>query len=115
MITNIDPDKVNRYGSKFLKLIREAETKYEEMSGRRSSGGPTMSSRRVSNTISISSEEDNDDDMGDFIHDQELNELAGDERSAYFEPEMPPPPGFSAQRKNRVSFVLNGTVPLTIS
>lgn len=97
MIPDIDRDRVDRYGTKFLKLIREARIKHEELTGQGNSEDSTLPTRRVSNTISISSDEDYGDvDMGDFIHDQELNELSGDERSAYFDAEASPPRGFRA-------------------
>lgn len=99
MIPGIDVDKVNRYGPIFLKLVREAQAKYEEMSGTGNSGAPSAPSHRAGNAIDISSDEEDygDEDMADFINDQELNELSQNERSAYFEPEMPPPPGPNSQ------------------
>lgn len=33
MIRGIDPDKVERYGARFLKLINDARQRYEEMRG----------------------------------------------------------------------------------
>lgn len=103
MIPNIDEDKVERYGTKFLKLIREARIKYEELTGQEIFEDSDIPNPRVSNTISISSDESyGDDGMGEFIHDQELDELSGDERSAYFEQEAHPPPGFSKHSKRYI-------------
>lgn len=83
-----------------MKLIREARTKYEELTGQESFEDPSVPNRCVSNTISIRSDDNyGDDGMGEFLHDQELDELSGDERSAYFEQPAPPPPGFSEHSK----------------
>ena len=80
-IPGIDPDKVQRYGNRLLKLVRLSHQGYESMM-RQQEDRPQDPNHQ--NVIDISSDDDANeygglDDLGDMEHLQE-------ERSAYFRP-----------------------------
>jgi bloom syndrome protein len=83
-IPGIDPDKVERYGHRFLKLIRSAQRGYYEMKQQQENSTddpPEDPNHR--NVINISSEDE-------FADDCDLEDYAGEddpqeERSNYFQ------------------------------
>ena len=80
-IPGIDPDKVQRYGKRLLKLVRFSHQGYDSMM-RQQEDRPQDPNHQ--NVIDISSDDDANeygglDDLGDVEHLQE-------ERSAYFRP-----------------------------
>lgn len=82
-IRGIDPDKVERYGKKFLKLIRNAEDFYETMM-RANEDRPQDPNHR--NVIDISSDDDVDNDDYGAFDDLDEDRASQEERSAYFQP-----------------------------
>ncbi len=92
-VRDIDPDKVERYGKRFLKLIRNAENFYETMM-RANEDRPQDPNHR--NVIDISSDEDDDDDDYGALDDLEENSASQEERSAYFQA-APEVDAFNAQ------------------
>jgi len=91
-IRDIDPDKVERYGKRFLKLIRNAENFYENMM-RANEDRPQDPNHQ--NVINISSDED-DDDYGEFDDLDDNNMASQEERSSYFQA-APEVDAFNAQ------------------
>lgn len=93
-IPDIDRDKVERYGKRFLKLIRNAENFYENMM-RTNEDRPQDPNHR--NVINISS--DDDDDFGAFDEDLDETGASQEERSSYFHAD-PEVDAFNAQCKS---------------
>ena len=78
-LPGIDPDKVQRYGKRFLKIIRASQGVYESLM-RQQEDRPQDPNHQ--NVIDISSDGDSadDDGFGDF----ELEDGSQEERSTYF-------------------------------
>ncbi|OAX79547.1 hypothetical protein ACJ72_06134 [Emergomyces africanus] len=55
-IPNIDPDKVDRYGTQFLRLIRRAEDRYQELLAEKYRDGSPVPDPNHENVITISSD-----------------------------------------------------------
>ncbi|OJJ50167.1 hypothetical protein ASPZODRAFT_58591 [Penicilliopsis zonata CBS 506.65] len=96
-IPNIDPDKVDRYGSQFLKLIRDSKKRYLEMQGEKddhTSGiVPDPNHHNVFNVSSDEEEFAEGDDL--FVDDNAstVDESSNDFRSRYFDTESIEPSG----------------------
>lgn len=96
-IPGIDPDKVQRYGKHFLKLVRSTQNHYESIM-QHQEDRPLDPNHE--NVIIISSEDEYGDDGGfdDFVEENSSQE----ERSSYFpmQPKVPPTvEAFNAQRR----------------
>ena len=80
-IPGIDPDKVQRYGKRLLKLVRSSQQGYESMMRQREDRPQDPNHQNV---IDISS----DDDTNDYDGSEDFEDADGqqDERSAYFRP-----------------------------
>ena len=98
-IPNIDPDKVERYGKKFLKLIQDAHHGYESMM-QREEDRPQDPNKNV---IDISSDDEYGDsgDLDDFHADEESQ----GERSQYFPSDDVN--AFNARRRCSLSHLIN--------
>ena len=85
-IPGIDPDKVERYGQRFLKLIRNAQRGYYEMKQQQELPRNVLRDQpndpNHQNVINISSDEEfaEDYDLDDFMGEDGSQE----ERSSYF-------------------------------
>ncbi len=97
-IPDIDPDKVERYGKRFLKLIRNAENFYENMM-RANEDRPEDPNHR--NVINISSDEEGD---GESFDEFDESMASQEERSTYFQ-SPPEVDAFNAQCKLAVGFL----------
>ena len=82
-IEGIDPDKVERYGKIFLKLVRDAQRSYEEMIQEQEDRPQDPNHQNV---MVISSDDDDDGNAGEVedYDDDDVESLEG--RSAYFQP-----------------------------
>ena len=95
-LPGIDPEKVKRWGKKFLKLIRASEAHYEAMMQQQEDRPQDPNHQTV---IDISS--DDDADYGDF-DDLGGQEPSQEERSSYFQPSAAVN-AFNAKRKFNMS------------
>ncbi|EEH11469.1 RecQ family helicase MusN [Histoplasma capsulatum G186AR] len=86
-IPNIDPDKVDRYGDQFLRLIRRAEDRYQELLAERDRDGSPVPDPNHENVINISSgsEFGSGEDFDDRIDDTPATGAPIWERSSFFE------------------------------
>ncbi|EEH47654.2 uncharacterized protein PADG_03738 [Paracoccidioides brasiliensis Pb18] len=86
-IPNIDPDRVERYGTQFLHLIRRAEDRYQELVAERDRDGSPIPDPNHENVINISSDSELGfgDDFDDFIDDTQATGVPLDEQSSFFE------------------------------
>ncbi|PGH04657.1 hypothetical protein AJ80_08491 [Polytolypa hystricis UAMH7299] len=85
----IDPDKVERYGSWILKLIRQSRQRFEELGGDSADTDVPVPDPNHENVINLCSDEEDDDDS-EFHDCNEDSYSTGEsigERSAYFEPD----------------------------
>ncbi|THC95975.1 hypothetical protein EYZ11_004522 [Aspergillus tanneri] len=75
-IPSIDPDKVNRYGAQMLKLVRDAQRRYEELKKEREDANGVVPDPNHHNVINLSSdsEEYNDSDFLDQASTLDLDE-----------------------------------------
>ena len=83
-IPGIDPDKVQRYGKRFLKILQTSQERYEDMMQKQEDRPQDPNHENV---IIISSEDEFGEDGG--IDDFEEENGSQEERSSYF-PEVPP-------------------------
>ncbi|PGH06447.1 hypothetical protein AJ79_06537 [Helicocarpus griseus UAMH5409] len=97
-IPNIDPDKVERYGTQFLRLIRRAEDRYQELQAERERDGSPIHDPNHENVINISSDSEMgpDDDFGDFVNDMQIFSSPLQEGNSHFE-EDPEVAAFNAR------------------
>ncbi|PGH05172.1 bloom syndrome protein [Blastomyces parvus] len=86
-IPNIDPDKVDRYGGRFLPLIRRAEDRYHELLAERDRDAVPVPDPNHEIVINISSDSEIGlgEDFDDFIGDTNDTDGPLDEGSSYFE------------------------------
>ena len=92
-IPGIDPDKVSRYGKRFLRLIKDSHQGYEAMM-RQQEDRPMDPNHR--NVIDISSDDD-DAEYGSFNDDLGFDGGSQEERSTYFQA-APEVDAFNARR-----------------
>ncbi|PGH29181.1 bloom syndrome protein [[Emmonsia] crescens] len=86
-IPNIDPDKVDRYGTQFLRLIRRAEDRYQELLAEIDRDGSPVPDPNHENVINISSDSEIGfgEDFDDFIDDTQAPGGPLEEGSSFFE------------------------------
>ncbi|OJD27398.1 hypothetical protein ACJ73_01211 [Blastomyces percursus] len=86
-IPNIDPDKVDRYGIQFLRLIRRAEDRYQELLAERDREEALVPDPNHEIVINISSDSEISlgEDIDDFFGDTRAAGGPLEERSSYFE------------------------------
>lgn len=92
-IPGIDPDKVSRYGKRFLKLIRDVHKSYEAMMQEQEDRPMDPNHQNV---IDISSDEE-DAEYGSFNDNLGLDDGSQEERSTYFQA-APEVDSFNARR-----------------
>ena len=80
-IPGIDPDKVERYGKIFLRLIRDAQRSYEEMMQQQEDRPQDPNHQNV---MVISSDDEEDDGNAGELEDFDDENASSQERSAYF-------------------------------
>ncbi|OAT09794.1 RecQ family helicase MusN [Blastomyces gilchristii SLH14081] len=86
-IPNINPDKVDRYGIQFLRLIRRAEHRYQELLAERDRNEVLVPDPNHEIVINISSDSEIGlgEDFDDFIGDTRAADGPLGEESSYFE------------------------------
>ncbi|KAE8153410.1 hypothetical protein BDV25DRAFT_149414 [Aspergillus avenaceus] len=73
-IPGIDPDKVNRYGAQILKLVRDTQRRYAELSAERDNADGVVPDPNHHNVINISDSDEYDD--GDILDEAMQLDLA---------------------------------------
>ncbi|GFF83934.1 ATP-dependent DNA helicase hus2/rqh1 [Aspergillus udagawae] len=69
-IPGIDPDKVNRYGTQILKLVRDAQRRYAELKQERDNNDDVVPDPNHHNVYNVSDDEDEFSDGDDLFVDQ---------------------------------------------
>ncbi|PKX98418.1 RecQ family helicase MusN [Aspergillus novofumigatus IBT 16806] len=69
-IPGIDPDKVNRYGTQILKLVRDAQRRYEELKQERDNNDDVVPDPNHHNVYNLTEDEDEFSDGDDLFVDQ---------------------------------------------
>ncbi|GFF39278.1 ATP-dependent DNA helicase hus2/rqh1 [Aspergillus lentulus] len=69
-VPGIDPDKVNRYGTQILKLVRDAQRRYEELKQERDNNDDVVPDPNHHNVYNLTEDEDEFSDGDDLFVDQ---------------------------------------------
>ncbi|OJD15451.1 hypothetical protein AJ78_04292 [Emergomyces pasteurianus Ep9510] len=84
-IPNIDPDRVDRYGTQFLRLIRRAEDRYQELLAERYRNGSPVPDPNHENVINISSDSELGEDFDNCVGGTRATAGPFEEGSSLFE------------------------------